>query len=137
MPDPTLEDRALIRELYGRYALAAAQQDGETWIGCWSESATWKTSHFEISGHEALRQAWAGTWSSFSSVAAFNEVGMITVNGDEAFAVSTVLELLSPVGGGVTTMAGLYTDKFAREDGAWRFARRDYALICQTGGQAA
>ncbi|MCJ2180872.1 nuclear transport factor 2 family protein [Novosphingobium album (ex Hu et al. 2023)] len=131
MPQSNLEDRFLIREVYGRYALAAAQQDGKAWLDCWSSSATWKTPHFEVSGQAALEQAWAATWTDFVNVAAFNEVGEIAVSGDTASAVSSVLEIVTLKAGGLLKMAGLYTDQFVREDGAWRFSNREYVSLSQ------
>lgn len=131
MPESTFEDRFLIREVYGRYAVAAAQQDGAAWLNCWSTNATWKTPHFEVTGHPALEQSWAATWTNFVNVAAFNEVGTITVSGDSGSAVSSVLEVMTLKSGGLMKMAGLYTDQFVKEDGEWRFSRRDYTGISQ------
>jgi ketosteroid isomerase-like protein len=127
----TFEDRFLIRELYGRYALAAGQQNAQTWLDCWSSNATWKTPQFEVSGQESLRQAWDGTWVAFEGVAAFNEVGEIVVSGDTAKTVSNVLEIITMKAGGSIRMVGRYSDEFVRENGNWRFSRRDYALFSQ------
>ncbi|MCE7796723.1 nuclear transport factor 2 family protein [Sphingobium sufflavum] len=132
MPDnSSFEDRFLIRELYGRYALAAAQQDGDTWLSCWAENGSWKTPHFELTGRQALLGAWDATWTNFSKVSAFNEVGEIHLSGDTAKATSSVFEIITLVSGGQTQMVGIYADEFMREDGQWRFARRDYTLMSQ------
>lgn len=126
-----LFDRMLIRERYGRYALAAARQDGDAWLACWSTEAIWKTPHFEVSGHAALQQMWGATWTNFDNVAAFNEVGEIVVSGDTATAQSAVYEIMTLKSGALHKMAGLYTDEFVRENGEWRFSRREYALISE------
>lgn len=131
MTDSTLEDRVLIRELYGRYALAAVQQDGDAWLACWSSDAIWKTPHFEVTGQAALEASWTATWTNFANVAPYYEVGEIVVSGDTAKAVSTVLEIISLAGGGLLKMAGMYTDEFVREGGKWRFSRRDYKSLSQ------
>lgn len=131
MPDNTFEDRVLIRELYGRYALAAANQDAAAWIGSWAENGAWKTPHFETAGRAALREQWNGIWTNFANVAAFNEVGDIRVEGDSAEALSTVYEIITLAAGGTLKMAGLYRDKLVREDGQWRFARREYELLSE------
>jgi len=127
MSDTTMEQRVQIRELYGRYALAAARQDGNAWLSCWSRDATWKTPHFEVRGHAALEQTWAATWNDFANVAAFNEVGDIVVSAQTAKAVSSVLEIITLKAGGLLKMAGLYVDDFVFEDGQWRFAHREYS----------
>lgn len=131
MSDTSLEDRFLIREVYSRYALAAARQDAQDWLDCWSSTATWKTPHFEVAGRAALEQSWAATWTGFANVAAFNEVGAIAVSGESASAVSSVLEIITLKTGDILKMAGLYTDSFVRENGQWRFAHRDYAPLSQ------
>lgn len=131
MPDAGFEDRILIRELYGRYALAAATQDLDVWIGCWAEDAVWKTPHFETTGRPALRESWAATWTNFSNVAAFNEVGEIAVSGDAATAISSVYEIITLAAGGTLKMAGLYRDSFVRRDDKWYFSRREYSSLSQ------
>lgn len=131
MANSSLEDRFLIRELYGRYAIAVGNQDTETWLGCWSREAVWKTPHFEVAGQEALRQAWGETWVAFDGVAAFNEVGDLAVSDDTASATSNVLEVITLKAGGIMRMVGRYGDEFVREDGHWRFSRRDYAAVSQ------
>lgn len=131
MPGCDLEDRVLIREAYGRYAIAAARQDRAGWLECWSSTAIWKTPHFEVSGHAALEQCWAATWTDFVNVAAFNEVGQISVDGDVASAVSSVFEIITLKAGGLLRMAGLYADQLVREDGRWQFSRREYTALSQ------
>lgn len=129
MPDASFEDRVLIRELYGRYALAAATKDGDAWLGCWAEDAVWKTPHFETQGRSALGDSWTMTWANFTNVAAFNEIGKIVVDGDAATAISSVYEIITLAAGGTMKMAGLYRDQFVREAGEWRFARREYGTL--------
>lgn len=131
MTDAKLEDRILIREVYGRYAIAVAQQDAQAWLDCWSSTATWKTPHFEVTGIAALEQSWDATWSGFVNVAAFNEVGSIAVADGTASAVSSVLEIITLKAGGTLKMAGVYTDSFVRENGQWRFSHREYAPLSQ------
>jgi hypothetical protein len=125
------EERILIRELYGRYAIAAAEQDGATWLACWAANATWKTPHFEVSGRQALRESWTATWVNFSNVAAFNEIGAISLDGDVAKATSSTLEIIKLSAGGLLKMAGLYRDELVREGGQWCFARREYQALNQ------
>lgn len=131
MPDSSFEDRFAIRELYSRYAHAAACKNGDTWLACWAEDAVWKTPHFEISGRIDLGGMWEATWVNFSNVAAFTEVGDILIAGDTAKAGCTVLEIMTLSSGGLTKMAGLYEDELVRENGQWRFSRRVYSLLSQ------
>ena len=126
-----LADRLAIRELYGDYAVAAAQQDGAAWLACWTADARWKTPHFDLNGATALGAAFQGTWSMFKSVVAFNEVGAIALDGDTATATCLVTEFMEPVGGGSLRMVGRYADALRRGDSGWKFAARGYTLISQ------
>lgn len=127
----SLQDRILIRELYGRYALASAQRDVNAWISCWTEDACWKTQHFEKTGRAELQAQWDMIWSGFASAAVFNEVGQIQISDFRAKAHSCVLEIIRLANGGILRMAGLYDDEFARKNGEWRFARRTYQLLSE------
>lgn len=129
----SFEDRVLIRETYGRYAVASARQDGEGWIGCWAGDGTWATPNFEMRGHAGLREAWAMTWTMFASVGVFNEVGEIAVSGDTATALCAVHEIFQLADGRTATMTGLYADRLVREGDGWRFAERRYSPISASG----
>lgn len=132
MADSTLEDRILIRELYGRYALASVQRDKTGWLACWSPDAVWKTTIFEAAGQADLSANWDATWIHFQSISVFYEVGEIAVSGDTATAVSSVFEVLTTIAGDNTNMAGIYTDEFSRVHGRWTFSRRSYDLVSQS-----
>ena len=122
----SVEDRLLIRELYGRYAVASARQDVDAWLAAWSTQGVWKTPHFEAQGHDQIRQCWDGSWASFKNVAPLNEVGEIVATDGGAAATCVVYEIITLAAGGVMKMAGLYQDAFVHEGGAWRFSRRSY-----------
>lgn len=129
--DARLEDRVLVRELYGRYALAAAQIDVEAWIEAWAQDGHWKISTFDGSGHARLREQWDEQWTHFENVAVINEVGPITFSGDTAHASCCVREVAKMKDGKILLMTGIYDDEMKRENGAWRFARREYKLLSE------
>lgn len=126
------EDRVLIRDVYGRYAVASARRDVDAWIACWAERGLWITQHFSKAGRAEIREQWDVIWTMFSNVAAFNEVGSIEISGNSAKVQSSVLEFIQLASGGSIRMAGLYDDELIREGGAWRFARREYRLLSQS-----
>lgn len=131
------EDRFLIRELYGRYAMAVARRDGTEWLECWGSDATWKTPHFEVTGRTALEQMWGATWNDFESVTVFNEVGAIAFSGEGASTLSNVFEVIALKAGGAAKMTGLYADRFVYERGAWRFSYRGYESIAREASPSA
>lgn len=128
----TLENRIAVRELYGRYAVASAKRNFEEWLACWSRDARWITAHFEVTGHDRLRQQWDGIWTTFVNVAAFNEIGEVWFTGDTATTHCSVLEMITMANGAIVTMAGLYDDTLVRDEGVWRFASRSYQGLSQT-----
>ncbi|WP_454798473.1 YybH family protein [Novosphingobium lindaniclasticum] len=129
MSELSIEDRIQIRELYGIYALAAAVQDTDGWLACWTRDAIWKTPQFEICGQVALAGAWAQTWSNFGTVSAFYELGRLTHENGTVSVLASVFEAITLKSGDPLQMTGLYRDTIRVEDGEWRFARREYELV--------
>lgn len=124
-----LEDRVLIREVYGKYALAAAKRDLTAWIDSWTQDGHWIISTFDGSGHAQLSEQWDAQWANFINVAVINEVGPILLSGDTAKASCCVREVAQMTDGGILLMTGVYEDDLKREDGVWRFARREYGML--------
>jgi len=133
--DARLEDRLLIRETYGRYALASAKQDVDSWLEAWASDGHWKISSFNGSGHDRLREQWHAQWKRFENVAVINEVGPITFADARAYASCCVREVATQKEGGMLLMTGIYDDELKTENGLWRFARREYTVLSsQTTG---
>jgi len=89
----------------------------------------WKISTFEGSVHDRLREQWHAQWTRFENVAVVNGVGPITFIDDRARASCWVREVAKEKGGGILLMTGDYDDELKRENGVWRFARRDDSLL--------
>ena len=125
----SMEDRVLIRELYGQYASGGSLGDAEAWLRCWDEECHWITTHFERHGKAELREQWGQLWENFTSAVVLNEVGPIEVQGDTATATCGVLEIIALSGGGTLKIAGNYRDEFVRTGGQWLFRSRNYSLV--------
>lgn len=132
-----LEDRILIRELYGRYADASWRQAKQDWLDCWTEDARWNNPPaFECTGKAAIARQWDQIWADFSDLAFLGEIGSIEVTGDQARARSLAREIIRLKSGGLFKLAGAYEDWLVRVNGEWRFTRRDYrALIMELPAQ--
>jgi len=126
-----IEDRFLIRELYGRYALTGSHGDTEGWLACWDEECHWLTMNFDRHGKAELREQNDQLWENFVSAVVLNEVGPIAVSGDNATGSCAVLEIITLKSGGTLWIAGLYSDEFVRTGGEWLFRTRDYKLVTQ------
>jgi len=130
-----LEDRILIRELYGRYASGGSRGDAESWLASWDDECHWITAHFERHGKEGLREQWNLLWENFVSAVVLNEVGPIQVAGNSATASCGVLENIQLKSGGTLRIAGLYNDEFVKRDGGWLFRSREYELVSEEVSQ--
>lgn len=132
-----IEDRILIRELYGRYADASWRQARQDWLDCWTEHAQWNNPPtFQCTGKAAIGKQWDLLWVNFSELAFLGEIGSIEVTGDQAKARSLAREIIHLKSGGLFKLAGAYEDWLVRVNGEWRFSRRDYrALIMELPAQ--
>lgn len=124
-----IEDRLLIRELYNGYADAAFRSDRQAWLDCWADDGQWTTGFGTVSGKHALNAQWDAILKTFSSMAFFTELGAIEVSGERASGRAYCREILNLPDGRIRKFVGRYDDELVRENGAWRFARRDYKVL--------
>ncbi|MFA7584625.1 MAG: nuclear transport factor 2 family protein [Novosphingobium sp.] len=126
-----MEDRMAIRELYDTYGDASCRGDVETFLSCWAQDGQWNTHLFQCTGTAELREQWNALWTGFDKVAFIGNVLSIEVDGDTASTRSLAREVIALKGGGVFKLAGLYRDSLVRQDGAWRFLKRDYEVLVE------
>jgi hypothetical protein len=124
-----LEDRLLIRELYGTYGDASWRGDRELWVSLFTAEGRWTSHLFDCTGHAELRAEWDRLWADWEFVAFLSELGSIEVSGDRAQVRSYAREIVQLKAGGLFKLAGRYEDSLVRQDGRWLFARRDYTLM--------
>lgn len=122
-----VEDRLAIRELYGTYADASWRGDRELWISCFTGDGRWTSHLFDAAGPDALRATWDSLWKDWDEVAFLGEIGAIEVDGDAARVRSYAREVVKMKNGVIFKLCGHYADQLRREDGEWKFARRDYS----------
>ena len=122
----SLEDRLLIRELYGRYADASWRGDREDWVSCFTDGGRWTSHLFDCTGKDELRETWDELWADWSHVAFLSEIGSIEVDGDTARTRSYAREIVQFRNGGIFKLAGHYQDELVRLDGVWFFSSRAY-----------
>jgi hypothetical protein len=130
-----LEDRLLIRELYGLYADASCRGDRGQWLACFTADGQWNSHMFRCAGHDEMRAQWDTLWADWDKVAFWSEIGVIAVTGDTAQVRSYAREIVSLSAGGLFKLFGSYEDRLVRQDGTWLFAQRDYApMIVEAPG---
>ena len=124
----SLEDRMLIRELYGRYCDASWRGDRESWVACFTPDGRWVSHLFDCRGTAELLATWDGLWNDWASVAFLSEIGSLEISGDRAKARTYAREIVQLKTGGIFKLTGHYIDDLVRENGEWRFASRVYEV---------
>jgi ketosteroid isomerase-like protein len=125
----SLEDRTLIRELYGRYGDASWRGDREAWLDCFTADGRWVSHLFNCTGKAELAATWDSLWKDWTSVAFLSEIGSIEASGDRAKVRSYAREIVQLKSGGIFKLAGHYDDELVRQNGQWLFASRIYKLM--------
>jgi hypothetical protein len=123
-----VEDRLAIRELYGTYADASWRGDQALWLTTFTSDGRWTSHLFDASGHQALAETWDGLWKDWAAVAFISEIGSMEIVGDSAAVRSYAREVVQTHAGAIFKLCGRYEDALVRQDGEWKFARRDYTL---------
>lgn len=124
-----LADRIELRELLDSYADAVLRQDAADWGSLWARDAVWNLAGHDVEGRDAIVEAWKGAMSEFSITAFVQASGSVRVDGDTAVGECQTVERLIETGGRIRDIRGAYKDRFVRENGAWRFASRDYRIV--------
>lgn len=122
------EDRLAIRELFGTYADASWRGDKALWLTTFADDGRWTSHLFDAAGHDALGETWDGLWKDWASVAFLSEIGSIEVSGNSASVHSYAREVVQTHAGAIFKLCGRYEDSLVRQDGQWKFARRNYTL---------
>ena len=127
----SFEDRMLVREAYGLYALASCEPDVEAWLDLWTEDAQWNSHLFKRRGRDDLREQWHELWANFDKVGFLSEVGPVQVSGNLARARSVAREVIRLADGSIFKLIGIYDDELVRSGETWLFARRDYTPLVE------
>jgi len=131
-----IEDRMLIRELYGVASDASSRGDKEAWIDTLAdEGCEWNTHYFNQAGKAAIRDQWDQLWANFEKVGFLGDIGSIEVNGDTAKARATAREVIRLKDGKLYKLIGLYRDDLVKVNGEWKFTRRNYEPLVEEDPQ--
>ena len=126
-----IENIIEIQHLAQTYADGVMQRDAEIWGNTWAENGTWHLSAGmdPVSGRETLKGFWTQVMSGYPQVLHWVQPGLIEVNGDTATARFYVQENIKDAEGNTFRVAGVYNDELVKENGAWKFAVRNFATL--------
>lgn len=128
-----LEDRIAIRELHETYADAGFRGDMQQWLDCFVDDCTWVTPYGEMKGKEQLKATWDQIFGNLAALGFFTVMGAIEVDGDSATDRAYIREVFHAKDGSMQKLVGSYHDELVRVGGAWKFKRREYAVLISEG----
>ena len=129
-----IEDRIAIRELHDTYADASFRGDMEQRLGCFIEDCTCINPYGEMRGKKQLKATWDQIFSNLDALGFFPVMGGIEVDGDRATSRAYIREVFLAKDGSIMKLVGSYNDQLVRENGAWKFAKREYSVLIREGG---
>jgi uncharacterized protein (TIGR02246 family) len=121
------DDIAAIRALNDSYVDAVNRRDSEAWGALWADDATWNLMGTEVAGRAAIVALWSGAMAGFDFVGFFGQLGAVSVAGMQAEGRVWTHELLDGPDGERRPL-GRYDDRYTKQNGAWRFERRNFTL---------
>lgn len=126
------EDRVALRELLDTYADAVTRRDAADWGACWTEDAEWSLPDIPevglVNGREAIVALWSAAMEQFPGLVFRAWPGSIRIAGERAEMRSYTCETFERDGASVTVL-GAYVDLCLKQDGAWKFGRREFRRL--------
>ena len=125
-----VEDILEIQMLTQRYADAVMRHNADDWGATWASNGEWDVGREKpLKGREEIVETWSAIMKGYPFVVFLVQPGIVEVNGDEATCRSYVEEIIEPEGGDPFCVYGCYNDELVREDGEWKFLRRNYSRL--------
>ncbi|MDE2405000.1 MAG: nuclear transport factor 2 family protein [Sphingomonadales bacterium] len=117
-----------IRQLHARFVDAAWRQDPEEFGGCFTRDGEWKIGGMLFAGREAIADACVKLLGRCSHIQLIPAPHILEVNGQEAQGRHHMLEIARMNDGSTAMTIGIYHDRYAFEDGRWRYKQRFWSL---------
>jgi ketosteroid isomerase-like protein len=117
-----------IRQLYARYADAVWRQDSAVFGECFTGDAVWKIAGKRVEGRAAIADLFEASLMANERVMFWSGIPLLDVSESGVTGRVQVTELIKRKDGqGVRTL-GWYYERFAEQDGVWRFAWHHFDL---------
>jgi len=128
---PALQEaQSQIKDLIGRYAMAADRRDAEALTALWHSDASYVAGGETHVGVEAVIAAATQPWSGPGRSWHFPANTVIEFSSSTAAtSISAVAAIATDVEGEPMYFLGFYSDAFEQRDGEWRFSRREVDIL--------
>ena len=123
----TIDDQIEIQKLSQTYADGVMTRDPDVWSSTWASDGVWYLGTPDpIQGRDTILQVWLGAMGGYPVVLHIVQPGIIDVDGDTAKARFYIHESIVTGDGDQIFNMGVYNDTLKKEDGAWKFASREF-----------
>lgn len=123
-------DHSAIKRLLYAYADAVLTHDADAWGSTWTDDAVWELGPGrEVHGKDAIVGLWIDAIAKYEHVVQLYQSSEATIDGDTACGRAYLVELNVPVDGPPRTMAGYYSDEYARTVDGWKFTSRRLRVL--------
>ncbi|MFD1613279.1 nuclear transport factor 2 family protein [Sphingomonas tabacisoli] len=117
-----------VRQLQARFIDAAWRQDANEFAACFTADGVWKIAGMEIKGRAAIAEACRTLLGRCERVQLILMPPILEVTADGAIGRSHVTEFAKMRDGSSAMTFGIYHDRFAQEDGRWRYRSRHWSF---------
>jgi ketosteroid isomerase-like protein len=131
-------DELEIRALVARYADAVNRRSPDDWAATWAEDGVWDLSYRDpFVGIDDVLANWLVIMDGYPFAIQIVHNGHLHITGETAVGRWYLEEKLQSKDGKGRATVGVYHDEYKKVDGAWRFARRKYAIIYDSADKPA
>ena len=117
-----------IRQLHARFVDAVWRQDAEAFAACWTREGVWKIAGLQVTGREALAEACRNLLGRCRRIHLVVGPAILEAEGAGVIGRLNLTEFATMNDGSTAMTIGWYHDRYAEEDGQWRFASRHWSF---------
>ncbi len=117
-----------IRQLHARFVDAAWRQDAEAFGECFTGDGEWHIGGMVFAGREAIADACRRLLGRCSHIQLVPMPMILEVDGHTAIGRHHMIEYAKMPDGSAAMTIGIYYDRYAFADGAWRYQWRHWSL---------
>ena len=136
-PQTNAEDDAAIRNLCYRFSNCVISRDASVFRTLWTEDGVWDIAppmNVHLEGADKIAEGFSHLMASWEFFVQMPHGGEIEIQGDRATATWLMNEVGKPVAKPGEPAKGhfnysTYTDELVKQNGAWKFKKRDYRFL--------
>ena len=117
-----------IRQLHARFTDAVWRKDFTAFADCFTESAEWKIAGLHFKGRNEIGETISKLLAPYSRILINLGLPVLDINGNTATGRIHLTEQAKLTDGSSVLTIGVYFDRYAIENGQWKFNWRHFSL---------